>query len=70
MRRAYLLIALPALLVGIGYFVLFRAMGVQLSIEPFIGALALIVLAVWVVRYLQRRKVRREESSSLRSTPH
>ena len=55
MRRAYLLIALPAAIVGICYFVIFRSLGMELRAAPFLGAAAAMIVAVLGVRYYQRR---------------
>jgi ABC-type Mn2+/Zn2+ transport system permease subunit len=59
MRRAYFLIAIPAVLVGIAYVFLLRRMGVQIHIGPFVGAAAAAIAAVLIVRRYQRRKSRR-----------
>ena len=66
MRRAYLLIVLPAVIVGICYFVIFRSLGMEIRPAPFLGAAAAIIAAVLGVRYYQRhhppRKPRRPGS--------
>jgi len=64
MSRAYLLIAIPAAIVGIFYFVLFHGMGVHLTAAPFIGAIGGFAAAVWLVRHYQRRKIRRRAAAA------
>ena len=61
--RAYLLIALPAAIVGIFYFLLFRGMGIEMHAAPFLGAVGAFVAALLLVRRHQRRKVRRPGGS-------
>ena len=63
MRRAYLLIAIPAAVVGIAYVILLHYMGVPVHVGPFLGAAAAFVAAVLIVRYFQKRKSRRHGSS-------
>jgi ABC-type Fe3+ transport system permease subunit len=63
MRRAYLLIAIPAALVGIAYVILLRRIGLQIHGGPFVGAAAVFVAAVLLVRRYQRRKSRRHGHS-------
>jgi uncharacterized membrane protein YjjB (DUF3815 family) len=59
MRRAYLLIAIPAVLVGIAYVILLRRMGLEIHSGPFLGAAATAIAAVLLVRRYQKRKPRR-----------
>ena len=59
MHRAYLLIILPAVIVGVFYFAVFRSAGMQINAAPFLGAMALFIAALLTVRYFQRRKARR-----------
>ena len=63
MRRAYLLIAIPAGLVGVAYVILLRYLGVQIHGAPFLGAAAAAVAAILIVRHYQRRKSRRHGNS-------
>ena len=63
MRRAYLLIAIPAVLVGTAYVILLRHIGMQIHAGPFLGTAAAFVAAVLLVRHYQRRKSRRHGSS-------
>ena len=63
MRRAYLLIVLPAVIVGIFYFTIFHALGMEIRPAPFVGAAVGIVAAILIVRRYQRRKVRRHGGS-------
>jgi ABC-type Fe3+ transport system permease subunit len=63
MRRAYFLIAIPAALVGVGYVILLRRIGVQIHAGPFLGAAAAFVAAILLVRHYQRRKSRRQGHS-------
>jgi hypothetical protein len=62
MSRAYLLIVLPAAVVGLCYFAIFHSLGMPVRPAPFIGAAAGFVAAVLAVRYYQRRKPRRPGS--------
>jgi ABC-type Fe3+ transport system permease subunit len=63
MRRAYLLIAIPAALVGVGYLILLRHLGAQIHGVPFLGTAAAAVAAILIVRRYQRRKSRRHGNS-------
>jgi ABC-type Fe3+ transport system permease subunit len=63
MRRAYLLIAIPAVLVGVGYVVLLNHLGVRIHNSPFLGAGAAFIAAILIVRHYQRRKSRRRGNS-------
>jgi hypothetical protein len=56
MRRAYLLIVIPAIVVGIFYFAVFHSLGMAIRPAPFVGAIASFVAALLGVRYFQRRK--------------
>ena len=58
MRRAYLLIVIPAAVVGIFYVGVFRFMGYDITPAPFLGAVACFVIALLAVRYFQKRRVR------------
>jgi len=62
MRRAYFLIAIPGLLVGIAYVVLLYYLGVPIHAGPFVGAAAAFAAAVLIVRHFQKRKGRRRSS--------
>jgi ABC-type Fe3+ transport system permease subunit len=62
MRRAYLLIGIPAVLVGIAYVVLLRHIGVQIHKGPFLGTAAAFIAAILIVRRHQRRKARRHSN--------
>ncbi len=59
MRRAYFLIAIPAVLVGIAYVLLLRYIGVQIHIAPFLATAVLFITAVLLVRHFQKPKSRR-----------
>ena len=59
MHRAYLLITIPAAIVGIFYFVVFRSAGMEVHAAPFLGAIGAFVAALVTVRFFQRRKARR-----------
>ena len=63
MRRAYFLIAIPAVLVGIAYVILLHYVGVPIHVGPFLGAAAAFLAAVLIVRQYQKRKSRRHGSS-------
>jgi hypothetical protein len=56
MSRAYLLIVIPAVLVGIAYVVLLHLMGVQIHGAPFLGAAVALCAAIWIVRRFQKSK--------------
>jgi hypothetical protein len=58
MRRAYLLIAIPAALVGCGYVIVLRYLGVQLHAGPFLGSAAAAIAAILIVRHYLKRKSR------------
>jgi hypothetical protein len=59
MRLAYLLIVIPAAIVGIFYLAIFHSLGMGVSWAPFLGTAVLFVGALFLVRRYQRRKVRR-----------
>ena len=59
MRRAYLLIVIPAAVVGVFYLAIFYSLGMAVSWAPFLGTAVLFVGALLLVRRYQRRKVKR-----------
>jgi hypothetical protein len=59
MRRAYLLIVVPAIVVGIFYLLVFYEAGMEVKPAPFLGAIGAFVAALLLVRYFQRRKAKR-----------
>ena len=59
MRSAYLLITVPAIIVGIFYLLVFHWAGMEVHAAPFLGAAAAFAAALLTVRYFQRRKARR-----------
>jgi ABC-type Fe3+ transport system permease subunit len=63
MRRAYLLIAIPGLLVGVAYVLVFRSLGLEMRIGPFVGAVGGFLGALLLVRRHLQRKVRRPGGS-------
>ncbi len=63
MRRAYFLIAIPPVLVGLAYVILLRHLGIQIHSGPFWGTAAAAVAAILIVRRYQRRKSRRHGAS-------
>ena len=63
MRRAYLLIAIPAVLVGISYVFLLHYVGMPINPAPFLGTAAAFIAAILMVRYFQKRKSRRHGRS-------
>ena len=63
MRRAYFLIAIPGVLVGIAYVILLHYIGVPIHVGPFLGAAAAFLAAVLIVRQYQKRKSRRHRGS-------
>jgi hypothetical protein len=63
MGRAYLLITIPAALVGVAYVILLHHIGVQIHGAPFLGAAAAFIAAILIVRHYQRRKSGRHGNS-------
>ena len=59
MRLAYLLIALPAVIVGIFYLAIFHSLGMPVGWAPFLGAAVAFIAALILVRRYQQRKLRR-----------
>jgi ABC-type spermidine/putrescine transport system permease subunit II len=59
MRLAYLLIALPAVIVGIFYLAIFHSLGMPVGWAPFLGTAAVFATALILVRRYQQRKLRR-----------
>lgn len=59
MRRAYLLISIPAVLVGIAYVILLRHLALQIHAGPFLGAAAAAIAGILIVRRYQKRRPRR-----------
>lgn len=59
MSRAYLLIVIPAIVVGAFYVAIFHGLGMSISWAPFLGTAVLFVGALLLVIRHQRRKVRR-----------
>ena len=59
MSRAYLLIVLPAAVVGIFYLAIFHSLGMPIGWAPFLGAAGAFVAALFLVRRYQQRKLRR-----------
>ncbi|HZP34565.1 MAG TPA: hypothetical protein VFB23_14500 [Candidatus Acidoferrales bacterium] len=59
MRRAYFLIAIPAVLVGIAYVILLHRLGFEIHSAPFLGTAVAAIAAILLVRRYQKRKPRR-----------
>ena len=59
MRRAYLLIAVPAAIVGIFYLAIFHSLGVTVGWAPFAGTAVIFAAALFFVRRHLQRKARR-----------
>jgi ABC-type spermidine/putrescine transport system permease subunit II len=59
MSRAYLLIVVPAIIVGIFYLAIFHSLGMPIGWAPFLGSAVAFAVALFLVRRYQRRKVRR-----------
>jgi hypothetical protein len=55
-QRAFLIVLIPALVVGIFYVAVFRGLGLGLSPLPFLGAAAALAAGLIGVRRYQRRK--------------
>ena len=62
MHRGYLLIVLPAVVVGIFYVAVMYYLGAAIRPAPFLGAAGAFVAALLLVRYYQRRKTKRPGS--------
>jgi hypothetical protein len=56
MNRSFLIIILPAVAVGLGYFFVLRWLGYELEPFRFLGAAVVIVAAVILVHRRKRRK--------------
>ncbi len=59
MRRAYLLIVVPAAVVGIFYLAVFHSLGMPVGWGPFLGTAVVFITALLFVRRHQQRKLRR-----------
>jgi hypothetical protein len=59
MRRAYLLIVVPAAIVGIFYLAIFHSLGMAVGWGPFLGTALIFITALFFVRRYQQRKLRR-----------
>lgn len=59
MNRAFLIVIVPAIAVGLGYLLMFHWLGFALEPFRFVGAAILIVGAVILVQRRQRRKTTR-----------
>ena len=62
MSRAYLLVLIPAALVGVLYVAVFHAMGAELKLAPFLGAALAVAAAVLIVRHYQKRPPKRRRT--------
>ena len=60
--RAYLLITLPAAIVGVLYVIVFHMLDMPIRVAPFLGAAGAFLAALLLVRRYQKRKVRRPGS--------
>jgi nitrate reductase gamma subunit len=59
MSRAYLLIVIPALVVGGFYLAIFHSLGMPVGWAPFLGTAVAFGAALLLVRRYQQRRVRR-----------
>ncbi len=58
--RAYFIVVIPAIAVGVFYVAIFRSLGFAISAAPFAGAAALLAGAlIGVARHQRRRQKRR-----------
>ncbi len=57
--RAYLLVLVPAAIVGISYFFVFHSFGMAIHPWPFLGTLGIFIVALLLVRYYHGTKPRR-----------
>jgi hypothetical protein len=62
MRLAYLLIVVPAAIVGVFYLVVLHWIGAEVQPAPFLGAAGVFVAALLIVRHYQGRKAKRPGS--------
>jgi ABC-type spermidine/putrescine transport system permease subunit II len=56
MNRAFFIIILPAVAVGLGYLFMFHWLGFALEPFRFIGAAVILAAAIYLVQRRQRRK--------------
>ena len=56
MHRAYLIIVVPAVVVGVFYVAIFLGLGFDIRLAPFLGGAALFICALFGVRRYQKRK--------------
>jgi ABC-type Fe3+ transport system permease subunit len=56
LQRAYLIILIPAVLVGISYVAIFRWLGFDIPLGPLLGTAAAFLAALFGVWRYQRRK--------------
>ena len=56
MHRGFLIIFVPAAIVGVFYIVIFRGLGMDVKLAPFLGTAAAFVVGLIGVRRYQRRK--------------
>jgi len=57
--RAYLIIVIPAIVVGVFYVAIFRGLGFDINLAPFLGTAVLFCGALFGVLRYQRRKQNR-----------
>ena len=61
MNRSFLIIIIPAIAVALGYFFVLRWLGYELEPFRFVMAGVMVVAAVIVVQWYQRRKASRSK---------
>ncbi len=59
MNRSFLIVLIPAVVVGLGYLLMFHFLGFALEPFRFVGAVVLIIGAIILVQRRQRRKASR-----------
>jgi ABC-type spermidine/putrescine transport system permease subunit II len=57
MNRSFLIVILPAIVVGLGYLFMFHWLGYALEPFRFVGAAIVVVAAVILVQRRKRRKI-------------
>jgi hypothetical protein len=55
-QRAYLIILIPAAIVGVFYVAIFRGLGFDIRLAPFLGTGVIFLVALFGVWRYQRRK--------------
>ena len=62
MHRGFLIVFIPAAIVGVFYIAIFRGLGIGVGLAPFLGTAAAFLIGLIGVRRYQRRKQGRRKS--------